>query len=147
MALEQAQISVIERRSLLLEARSRFNKAINLEKNERLICAYLGLSLCHYQLGDLNNTRNTLFKLSSLDTNITLKEIVNAAWKDSKIRGSAFDGTLVFEPLFLIAFVNYIRNIKRRKKVELHPAANKLLERKENIEEIQKQAKEYAEEL
>lgn len=54
-ALEQACNSEKETESLLREARSRFNKAISLEKNEKLAMAYFGLGLCHYYLGDIKN--------------------------------------------------------------------------------------------
>ncbi|MBO1350207.1 MAG: hypothetical protein EBE86_023810 [Hormoscilla sp. GUM202] len=59
--LKQSQISLNEQQTLLREARASFNKAICLEKDdERLVIAYIGLSLCHYQLGDIANAKNTL---------------------------------------------------------------------------------------
>ncbi len=59
-ALNQAAKSEKEQSSLLREARNRFNKAISLEKEERLALSYLGLALCHYHLGDYENTRDSL---------------------------------------------------------------------------------------
>ena len=54
-ALEQAARANKEQKSLLREARNRFNKAISLEKSERLALSYLGLALCHYYLQDYEN--------------------------------------------------------------------------------------------
>jgi hypothetical protein len=59
-SLEQAATSQCERDSLLREARSRFNKAISLENSERLALSYIGLALCHFQLGDDYNGREAL---------------------------------------------------------------------------------------
>lgn len=60
-ALEQGAISSSEKESLLREARYRFNKAISLEKEERLFLCHVGLAICHKELGDQAN-----FKISLL---------------------------------------------------------------------------------
>jgi len=60
-ALEQASISISEKDSLLREARYRFNKAISLEKEERLFLCHVGLAICHKELSDQAN-----FKISLL---------------------------------------------------------------------------------
>lgn len=52
-ALNQASKSQTEEKSLLREARNRFNKAISWEKEERLALCYLGLALCHYYVEDI----------------------------------------------------------------------------------------------
>jgi exonuclease VII small subunit len=54
-SLEQANNSKNEKESLLREARNRFNKAISLEDNEKLVLAYIGLAICHKNLGDKSN--------------------------------------------------------------------------------------------
>lgn len=54
-SLEQANNSKNEKESLLREARNRFNKAISLENNEKLILAYIGLAICHQNLMDKDN--------------------------------------------------------------------------------------------
>ncbi len=54
-SLEQANNSKNEKESLLREARNRFNQAISLEDNEKLVLAYIGLSICHKNLGDKDN--------------------------------------------------------------------------------------------
>lgn len=65
-SLEQAATSEFERDSLLRDARSRFNKAISLEDNERLALSYMGLALCHFQLGDNHNGREALQTIDSI---------------------------------------------------------------------------------
>jgi hypothetical protein len=59
-ALDQAQRATTESESLLREARTRLNKALSLEKEERLAAAYLALAATHHQLGDVANTRQVL---------------------------------------------------------------------------------------
>lgn len=54
-SLKQANNSKNEKESLLREARNRFNKAISLEDNERLVLAYIGLAICHKNLRDRSN--------------------------------------------------------------------------------------------
>lgn len=61
-SLGQSTFSECERESLLREARVFFNKAISLEKDERLILSYLGLAICHFFLGDTNNCKKALEK-------------------------------------------------------------------------------------
>lgn len=72
-AMRQASNSTNEAQTLLREARSKLNKAVHLEKEERLVSAYLGLALCHYQLGDVNNSQQTLIEFSELEINLTVK--------------------------------------------------------------------------
>ncbi len=59
-ALEQASISSSEKDSLLREARYRFNKAISLEKEERLFLCHVGIAICHKELSDLPNFKVSL---------------------------------------------------------------------------------------
>jgi hypothetical protein len=72
-ALEQAKTSEKEMVSLLREARLRLNKAVSLEKNERLIAAYIGLAFCHYNLGDRDNCYATLRCLENLQFDEPIK--------------------------------------------------------------------------
>lgn len=59
-ALQQAVSSEHERQSLLREARGRFNKAISLESGVRVAAAYVGLALCHINLGDAVNAQEAI---------------------------------------------------------------------------------------
>ncbi len=80
-ALKQAQLSDCEQTSLLREARNKFNKAIFLEKEERLVAAYLGLTLCHFQLGDLSNVANTLKEFSETQISFNWQRKMNYSLK------------------------------------------------------------------
>jgi hypothetical protein len=66
-SLEQAGASISERDFLLREARSRFNKSISLEDNERLAMSYIGLAFCHAQLGDSYNAREALRAVKNIE--------------------------------------------------------------------------------
>jgi hypothetical protein len=59
-ALEQAAYSETEKDTLLREARSRFNKATCLEEGFHQAAAYLGLALCHLNLGDSINAEKAI---------------------------------------------------------------------------------------
>jgi tetratricopeptide (TPR) repeat protein len=72
-ALNQAGKSSSEQKVLLREARSRLNKAISLETNERLALAYLGLSLCHYHLKDYSNAKDALQDLLNIEFKYPIK--------------------------------------------------------------------------
>ena len=69
--LEQASKSITQQESLLQAARGRFNKAISLEKDERLALCYSGLAFCHYHLQDFINAKDALQDLLKveIDTN------------------------------------------------------------------------------
>jgi hypothetical protein len=66
-SLEQASNSEVEFRELLREARSRFNKAVSLERSERLLLAYIGLALCHHFLDDQTNCVNCLREIEGVE--------------------------------------------------------------------------------
>lgn len=66
-ALDQAQRATTESESLLREARNRLNKALSLEKQERLAAAYLALAVTHHQLGDVENARHVLREFLDAD--------------------------------------------------------------------------------
>jgi hypothetical protein len=66
-AMEQANRSEFERDTLFREARSRFNKAISLEENERLALSFVGLAFCHAKLGDDQNAREALRGVSGVE--------------------------------------------------------------------------------
>jgi tetratricopeptide (TPR) repeat protein len=72
-SLEQAQRSNKEQETLLREARACFNKAISLEKDERLALSYLGLALCHFFLKDYDNSEQALRDLLNIDIDIALE--------------------------------------------------------------------------
>lgn len=65
-SLKQANNSKNEKESLLREARNRFNKAISLEDNERLVLAYIGLAICHKNLKDRSNFIEALRAVNSV---------------------------------------------------------------------------------
>lgn len=90
-ALKQAINSDQEKISLLREARSRFNKAILLEKEDRLALAHLGLAICHDCLGDKSNC---LFSLNEIE------KVTIPLTKDALILGASF-----FLPIFIDSYV------------------------------------------
>ena len=63
-ALQQAANSESEQQFLLREARARFNKAVSLEKGLRLAATYVGLALCHVNLGDAINAERAIRDLT-----------------------------------------------------------------------------------
>jgi len=81
IALKQAQNSETESISLLREARSKFNKAIYLEQEERLVASYLGLALCHYQLEDITNAANTLKEFAEIEITINWQKKLSSSLK------------------------------------------------------------------
>lgn len=79
-SLEQAMYASDERTTLLREARAFFNKAVGLEKDDRLILSYLGLSLCHYHLGEYENSKRSLQNALKVEaTGETLSKVGSAA--------------------------------------------------------------------
>ena len=92
-ALEQASNSERETESLLREARSRFNKAISLEKDEKLAMAYFGLGLCHYYLGDIKNC-SASFESIGVDAEETVQS--------AEVKARMIHGLVSVSPLGLI---------------------------------------------
>ncbi|ABW33437.1 hypothetical protein [Acaryochloris marina] len=82
ISLDQASSSEKETISLLRESRLSFNRAIGLEKNFRLAVAYLGLSLCHYRLGDCKNSKNSLKEITLIYPDITAIQSTKAQLYD-----------------------------------------------------------------
>jgi tetratricopeptide (TPR) repeat protein len=75
--LKQATHSTVEQTSLLRDARSCFNKAISLEKEEeRLVQAYLGLAVCHSYLGDETNAKDALQELLQIEFSLSWLKII-----------------------------------------------------------------------
>jgi len=66
-SMEQAINSESEQISLFRESRSNFNRAISLEKNERLAMTYIGLAFCHNQLGDYDNAVDSLKMIARIE--------------------------------------------------------------------------------
>lgn len=80
-SLEQAMHSATEKESLLREARNRFNKAIHLEKKTKLALSYMGLALCHQQLGDQKNAETALRKI----VEIPVGGLLGSIFSDKKL--------------------------------------------------------------
>ena len=81
-ALEQACDADKERESLLREARSRFNKAVSLEDNERLAFAHIGLAICHFFLGERHNCRKALEGILEIQVTGKTKAAVGTVVED-----------------------------------------------------------------
>ena len=76
-ALEQAAISSSEKDSLLREARYRFNKAISLEKEERLFLCHVGLAICHKELCDSSNFKLSLLQACEVQIYSAIQKVFN----------------------------------------------------------------------
>lgn len=72
-ATGQEQVNYVRR------AKDRFIDAIAVEKNENLVLAYVGLSMCQYFLGDYTNARRNLSNIAGIQ--LTLAEQVKAGVK------------------------------------------------------------------
>ena len=65
--LEYAKDATSEnQRDYSLQAKNDFIKAIHVEKGTDLVTSYLGLAMCQYLLGDIQNSRKTLWKIVSV---------------------------------------------------------------------------------
>jgi hypothetical protein len=111
-ALEQASKSDKEKESLLRDARSRFNKSISLEKNEKLIMAYFGLGLCHYYLGDIENCNASFLSIKEVGLDLSLDD-----------RQDEVLNVLVFEFPLNIAYFAYSK-YRAKKKLNLKVRLN-----------------------
>ena len=69
MNLELAQTSseLVQQKEYLKEARNKFIEAIAVEKDENLVSAYAGLTMCQLLLGDNANAQLTLKKISQVE--------------------------------------------------------------------------------
>ena len=65
--LEDAVHSEKERTTLLRGARGHFQQAAGLEQHLRLAYTFLGLAMCHHHLGDLENSKRALQKLTEVE--------------------------------------------------------------------------------
>jgi predicted transcriptional regulator len=81
MNLDQAgnAQSLEERKQLLRNARSHFIQAVSLakgipKKEEDLVCTYLGMAMCNYQLGEFLNAKKSLEDI--LDMELTTPMVV-----------------------------------------------------------------------
>lgn len=63
--------SVENQKEYLLQARNRFIDATTIEKNQNLITAYIGLSLCQICLTDSANANRTLQKVIGVEANFS----------------------------------------------------------------------------
>ena len=143
-SLRQAQISSCEKTSLLREARFSLNKAIHLEKQDRLFTTYIALAFCHYHLQDIPNTKAKLFELSKLEINYSKEYIIYALIGENAKR----PGLLVAHPAATTSLIvlnsRYIYNLFKKQKRNENSFIDQLIEKYEKIEIIQKQAKEIA---
>lgn len=79
--LESAKLApVTQQESLLIGARQKFYEAIAVEKNENLMLALVGLSMCHMLLGDSANAEKYLEKIKKVK--LTRSEYAKSAAKD-----------------------------------------------------------------
>jgi len=126
-SLKQAATSQSERNSLLREARSRFNKAISLENNERLALSYIGLALCHFQLGDDYNGREALRAVNFI-------KLVEGVAEKLKAGGEAVVIAAVLGPMLgakeiaTVVAAHYYGVSRRKKFRELQDSVQRFLE-------------------
>ena len=82
MNLEMAKTASVREQGLeyVKEARSRFVDAVAVEKDESLVMAYAGLAMCQYLLGDRQNARLSLARISGVE--LSSAEKVKAGAKD-----------------------------------------------------------------
>lgn len=79
--LESARHAPIKQQeSLVMGARQKFYEAIAVEKNENLMLALVGLSMCHMLLGDHANAEKYLEKIGKVK--LTRSEYTKSAVKD-----------------------------------------------------------------
>ena len=79
--LESARLApVTQQESLVMGARQKFYEAIAVEKNENLMLALVGLSMCHMLLGDSANAEKYLEKIGKVK--LTRSEYAKSAAKD-----------------------------------------------------------------
>jgi len=81
-SLRQARRATGERQSLLREARSRFNKATELETGLRQIVAFFALATTHLHLGDEPNAREALKAALAINP-VTRWQLTKAAMMDA----------------------------------------------------------------
>lgn len=60
--------------TMLVSIIDRFNQAIQLEKRERQLLAYLGLMICYFYLGEVKALQNIQNTVAKLDFDITFWE-------------------------------------------------------------------------
>ena len=87
-ALEQAAIGSSEKDSLLREARYRFNKAISLEKEERLFLCHVGIAICHKNLDDQANFKISLLRACEVQIHSVIEGVANSLIDQVKVNNS-----------------------------------------------------------
>jgi len=101
-ALEQASISSSEKDSLLREARNRFNKAISLEKEERLFLCHVGLAICHKELEDHSNFKLSLLQACEVQIYSAIEGVANSLTSkvmSNKIASIVAIGLIFYPPI------------------------------------------------
>lgn len=66
------------RNQYLHDAQVEFGKAIELEENENKILSILGLAICQFYLGDINNANSTIREIQNV--RLTTKEKIKGAF-------------------------------------------------------------------
>lgn len=97
--LKQANSSENEKETLLRDARNYFNKAVSLEKNDRLIISLTGLAMCHSYLGDISNAKSAFLEIEAAKIDINV--IDTFLIKQKKI--TAFSLLIPVNPILLLA--------------------------------------------
>jgi hypothetical protein len=105
-SLNQAVNSTSERLTLLREARSRFNKAASLEDNERLALCYLGLALCHKNLGDEANFLDALNSIARIELTGKAKAVAGSVAEDM-VMGGLWKLAIGLPPGASLSMINY----------------------------------------
>jgi hypothetical protein len=80
-ALEQAGRGTSEQVPLLREARGHLNQAVALELGYRRVIALLGLSVCHYWLGDKPNCAAALAEILEINPVTTMRMVASEGKK------------------------------------------------------------------
>lgn len=66
------------------EAKNKFIESIAVEKDENLISSYIGLAMCQYALGDIQNAQSTLQEIGRVELSLS-----------AKTRAAAFGGMII----------------------------------------------------
>ncbi len=119
-ALEQAAISSSEKDSLLREARYRFNKAISLEKEERLFLCHVGIAICHKELSDHPNFKIALLQACEVEIHSAIEGVASELTSkvmSNKIASIVARGVILYPPIAIGALytANELVKIKSRR--------------------------------
>jgi hypothetical protein len=116
-SLNQAVNSTSERLTLLREARTRFNKAASLEENERLALCYLGLALCHKNLGDEANFLDALNSIAHIELKGKAKAVAGAV-AENMVMGGLWKLAIGLPPGTSLSMMSYESRKSRLKELK-----------------------------